>query len=435
MSNGWTNERKNENIKNQLDIIKKEFPFKFTTDYILYLIDITINHANGGNNYMLTLIDNYGYKYYQDYKHIKSAVKYAKELNKFFKRNPFTYYNINNFCKINNIDLYIDGKGLPISGIAREKLEFINSKQEIIKVSWNEIQNSPERYRYNYSDILIERKRVRSISKEDAIKDILTMQSKLNRPIDCYDFRPKQKGHIGIRTIMKYWGEFRFMQEELGLVITGKYAKKLSDYECLEEIKDICNKVYKEENRKTLLIKDFKRIGTYDDYKKYILVCKNTGTTLRKYLKSLGFELQKAGNGLNFCYDDMERVVSAYEYDFTNYLRNVGLKYNQDYFRDVKYKNISSEYTGNMNCDYEIHFQGRIFYVELAGILGNVGHEKCYRENIPINSTSKEKYRLDLIKKQNIFVKENLEYYILLKSEMNENTYKTILNNDYKGVA
>jgi transcription antitermination factor NusG len=88
-----------------------------------------------------------------------------------------------------------------------------------------------------------------------------------------------------------------------------------------------------------------------------------------------------------------------------------------------------------MNCDYEIHFQGRIFYIELAGMLENTKHQECYKNNISINSKSKEKYRLDLIKKKTILEKENLEYYILLKSEMNEDTYKNILNNSYKEVA
>ena len=57
------------------------------------------------------------------------------------------------------------------------------------------------------------------------------------------------------------------------------------------------------------------------------------------------------------------------------------------------------------NCDYEINIKGRIFYVELAGMLGNVAHEECYRNNVPINSKSKEKYRLGLMKKKEIFEK------------------------------
>lgn len=80
------------------------------------------------------------------------------------------------------------------------------------------------------------------------------------------------------------------------------------------------------------------------------------------------------------------------------------------------------------NCDYCIDFNGQLVYIELAGILCNNEHQEAYRSNTPINSKSKEEYRLKLNQKREIFERNNLEYYILLPNEMNEETYKNILN-------
>lgn len=424
--------RLQEHTEESIQKIKNNFPFQYTETQVLYLDEILYKK---NYDYYITIHDNENYRYSTTHHHLQTAKHCCYELNRFFKRNPFTYENINNFCKLNNIDLHIDGSNLPISGYAREILEFKNSNNEIIKTSWNEVKSNPERYKSNYDEILTERKNKRTISKEDAVNIIYDMQSKLDRPINSYDFRKKQDGCIGIRTVIKYWGEVWLMQKELGLAVTGKHASLLSNDECLKEIATICNLVYKNENRKTISYNDIRKYGTYYDARPYTSACKEIDITLKEYIESLGFKLQDSGKGFNHIYSDGERVASMYEYEFSNYLRDNGLIYNKDYFRDVKYKTLTTKYKGNMNCDYEIHFQGRIFYVELAGILGNVGHEKCYRENMPINSKSKEKYRLDLMKKRTIFAQESLEYYILLKSEMNEETYRKILDNRYEEVV
>ena len=88
-----------------------------------------------------------------------------------------------------------------------------------------------------------------------------------------------------------------------------------------------------------------------------------------------------------------------------------------------------------MNCDYCINFNGQLVYIELAGILGNKEHQDAYRNNIPIKSKSKEEYRQKLNQKREMFERNNLEYYILLPDEMNEETYKNILKKYLKEAA
>jgi hypothetical protein len=125
--------------------------------------------------------------------------------------------------------------------------------------------------------------------------------------------------------------------------------------------------------------------------------------TFREYIVSLGYELQKAGNGMNYKFDDGEVTTSLYEYEFSNFLRRNGFKYGMSYFRNI-------------------------YYIELAGILGNKEYQETYKNNIPLKSKSKEEYRQKLNQKREIFERNNLEYYILLPDEMNEENYKNILD-------
>ena len=152
-------------------------------------------------------------------------------------------------------------------------------------------------------------------------------------------------------------------------------------------------------------------------------------------VEKYGCKLQQAGNGLNHTFCDGERIVSKYEYDFSNFLRTYGLNFNVDYFRNIPYKSIDSSYSGKMNCDYLIIFNNKKVYIELAGILGNKGHQEAYRNNTPIKSKSKELYRQKLYQKRDIFERNGFDYYILLPDEMNEETYRNILNKYLKEVA
>ena len=78
------------------------------------------------------------------------------------------------------------------------------------------------------------------------------MQKRKGSPLNIYDFYPKQKNGVGIRTIRKYWDELWLMQKDLGLKITGKHESILSDEEILKEIDYICDFVKTIENRTTI---------------------------------------------------------------------------------------------------------------------------------------------------------------------------------------
>jgi hypothetical protein len=417
-------------VEDQIKVIKNKFPFNYN-GIILNLLneDILVEQkSSGGRNYIMHVIDNEGYKYKIRYSNLNNC-NTCKTLTRYFYNNPYTYDNIDNYCKLNNIDMRLSSHDFPIIGYSREKLDFVDFDGKIHKISWNQIQHYTFQYQTGYEKIKEKRKKDRELSKQDVIDIVMKMQEQKDSPLDIYDFYPKQKDGVGIRIIRKYWGELWLMQKELGMKITGKHGSILSDEDTLKEIELICNKVKDTENRTLITHKDFRKYGTYSDDRRYAEVCKKLkNLTFREYIMSLGYELQKAGSGMNYKFDDGEVTTSLYEYEFSNFLRQNGFAYGVSYFRNIYYKKLDSEYRGNMNCDYQINFNDKSVYIELAGILGNKEHQDAYRNNTPLNSKSKEEYRQKLNQKRKIFERNNLEYYILLPDEMNERTYKSIFS-------
>jgi len=266
-----------------------------------------------------------------------------------------------------------------------------------------------------------------NISKEKAIEIIYLMQSELNRPICAEDFKNPQEGELGIRTVRRIWGETHIMQKELGLQITGKHADRYNINELKKSLNDLCDRILLNENRNIITYDEIRNycnpsdVKTYERYFQDELKC-----SLRDYLKTIGFDLPKEGNGMNFTFNDGEKVRSQFEFYFSSYLRNnLNLQYNINYIRDVKYKTFT-QCSKNSNCDYVINYKGRKIYVEVVGIL-KPEKKTTFRTDV-YNSKSKEKYRHNLVDKENMFINAGLEYYILFTCDLNDEYLSKIFN-------
>lgn len=271
-----------------------------------------------------------------------------------------------------------------------------------------------------------------TLTKEECIAIILDMQSNLDRPLMYDDFRGSGKNHIGITQIIKYWGTVNKMKEELGLTIiqdsmTDKAISSKDEFEqlCVDYVEYLLKN-----NITSIVTKDMDDKNGFPNYfafNKYSE--KYFGVQITEYLETnFGISFGRRGMGKVFHFNDGETTLSSFEYKFSNFLRDNGFKYNKDYFRNVNYKDIDSLYEGYMNCDYKLIIKEQVVYVELAGVLGDKPHQLAYKNNTPINSKSKEEYRQKLNQKREIFERNGLEYYILLPDEMNEDTYRKILN-------
>ena len=268
------------------------------------------------------------------------------------------------------------------------------------------------------------------MSKEQCTEIILGMAKNYDRPLMYDDFRGHEYGQVTITMIKEHWGSLNKMKQDLGLEINieSMMDKQLSKEDFDNMIVDICKFVHNE-NRNFITTRE---IDEHSEWSNADTLQRTTkkyyGCKLQDILSKHNVSLGKQGNGINFDFSDGEHVTSQFEYMFSKYLRDYGLKYNVDYFRDVKYSTFIPEYKNNMNCDYVIHINGKIIYIEIAGIIAEY-KTWFYDDRVIGRSKSKENYRLKLKKKEEMLKSHNLIYFILFPCDLTKDNFKNILEN------
>ena len=268
-------------------------------------------------------------------------------------------------------------------------------------------------------------------SKEKMMHLIYRMQNEIDRPLMYDDFRGVGCYHPPIKFINLYWGTINNMKKELGLEIVQESMldKALSKEEFNNMIADIC--VYVENDNRSFIT-----TSEIDSNENWLNADSLRRTSIKYYncnlqelLNKYNVSLGKKGHGIIFDFEDGEHVTSQFEYMFSKYLREFGLKYKKDYQRDVDYSSFVSEYNGRMNCDYIINIKGKNIYIEIAGIIE--AYKSYFFSGKPIKaSKSKENYRKKLSKKQSMLRENNLNYYILFPCDLTKENVYEILNND-----
>lgn len=190
----------------------------------------------------------------------------------------------------------------------------------------------------------------------------------------------------------------------------------------------MCNEIYNTENRKIISVEDINNCEYTPKYSCCLKHIKKNGTTIRKLLRECGFDYCKSSMGMIYEFEDGERTVSKYEFDFSRFLRENGFTFNKKYFRDVKYKTLDNKYNGNMNCDYCIIINNSRVYIEIAGYLRD--HKKDFIQDIQIKDKLKEQYRIKLMQKEQMLKDNNLEYYILFPSDLQEDFLLSIFKKE-----
>lgn len=270
----------------------------------------------------------------------------------------------------------------------------------------------------------------KNLSKNECEKIILDMSKSYNRPLMYDDFRGHEIGQVTIPMINNYWGSLNKMKKELGLEINieSMIDKSLSKEDFDKTVLEICNFV-KSDGRNFITTneidnnKDWSNAYTLQRIAKKYYNCK-----LQDRLSIYGISLGKQGSGISYTFNDGERVTSQFEYMFSKFLRNNGLQYNIDYFRDVKYSFFIKDYNHNMNCDYVIKYNNQTVYIEIAGIIDSY-KEWYYSDRVITKSKSKEIYRQKLNKKEFMLKENNLKYFILFPCDLTLDNFENILNN------
>lgn len=268
------------------------------------------------------------------------------------------------------------------------------------------------------------------MSKEECRSIILKMAESLDRPLMYDDFRGHEYGKVTIQMIRDNWGSLNKMKRDLGLEINieSMMDRQLSKDEFDDMIFDICEFV-KNDGRNFITTreidfhKEWANVGTLRRMSKKYYNC-----AFQEIIQNNNITLGKQGYGINFDFPDGEHASSQFEYMFSKFLKEYGLKYNVDYFRDVKYSEFINDYNNNMNCDYVIINKGRTIYIEIAGIIDSY-KEWYYRDKIITSSKSKEIYRKKLLEKEKMLKSNNLMYFILFPCDLTKENFKNVIEN------
>lgn len=234
---------------------------------------------------------------------------------------------------------------------------------------------------------------------------------------------------MGFSTIVidRLFGSFGAMREECGLRDVEPRYSMTSQYYVNHLAEVVLN--YKKETGNPYISWSDIESGLYHpvkhEHKTYSNNFKKVGIDVFAYVKSLGCLMNQNGYSDSYIFDDGELVRSSYEYNFTKYLRDNGLVYNKDYFRDVRYKTFSDEH-GKIDCDYVIEVSQHPVYIEIAGVLNSSYDGKW--ETVDLQSNRHTGYRNTLLKKKCVLDSIGAEYYFLFKDDMRNSSYKNLID-------
>ena len=371
----------------------------------------------------------------------------------------FTYSKFSTLCKINNttpqdeyakIDCFKSEPNPKYYDRYLEKLLYIINnvdssigsnlsklskgdyckKYELPNYRWF-IENCPNKSVYNEATFKeFAGIKPRFLTKEQCIENILKMSKEFDRPLKYDDFRNKYYNKVTVDMVKRYWGSLNKMKEELGLEIIQPQMIKVTQ-EIFNNNINLIKEYLNKENRNFITFIEWNSLKIDNLYSYQSLnrfVKENYNMSLKEYLLIQGIKTGEAGEGLSHKFEDGEITTSQFEYMFSSYLRKFGLKYNIDYFRDIRYSDFCKDYNGLMNCDYVINYNDKTIYVEIAGIIEE--YKKHYYSDKPIiSSKSKEKYRQKLKEKEQLLISNNHIYFILFPCDLTEENMEQIIKN------
>lgn len=361
----------------------------------------------------------------KDFKYVNNLPSYSSfmcmlEKNDITKKDFYSIYNIKdgdnkkfsleNYNKeIEELKLYIKSNGIPkVSDLS--SLGFHDSRWFVRHTKNKKVKDYNTFLEFELGEI----PRF-NMSKEAATKIILESIKIIGHNPTNKELSP----YICESVIKRIWGSINNMKLDLGLDILGEnmIGKHIEFSELKLILLQVCNVIINSDiNKTTITTTDISNncpvnFGTIDR------IFKNNNTSVREFLETNGFKYQKAGNGYVYKFEDGEIVKSSYELKFSNKLRELGYKYNNTYFRDIRYKTFINDYFGLLDCDYEIHIDNKIIYIEVAGMLRDY-KDRWKNPELITNSKSKKKYAEKLNIKEKMLKDNSLEYHILFPSDL-----------------
>lgn len=307
--------------------------------------------------------------------------------------------------------------------------ELINNPYGLPSATWF-VKNCPNKEVKTYDDFVIwlgceSHKQKRD--KEEIAKKLIELEKELNRPITRNDITLQKTGFSMI-VINRIWGTLENCKKELNLLKTLPNQPKPFIY-YKNELDNILTYIKSNTERDFISWKDIensKANTNHIEHKTFTKAFKRENIDIFVYIKSKGFMMNPSNFSFHYTFDDGERVVSAMEYDFSDFLKKQGYLYKLDYQRDIMYKNYFIEEKTRMNCDYVLNVNGKNIFIEIAGIIHNANNNW---EFLTYSSKQEQGYQEKMKKKKKLLEDNQADYLFLFPEDFIDNKYIDIFNN------
>lgn len=258
-------------------------------------------------------------------------------------------------------------------------------------------------------------------TKEEVSDRLIDLEKKLNRPLSKQDISLENVGFSNI-VIHRLYGSFGNAKKEIGLLKSNNYNGQPFEY-YKQNITDIVRTYIKTTGNEYITWRDIEsgEYGSKISHHAYLNAFKKVNEDFHLYVRSLGCMFNKNGFSHSYTFEDGEITYSNLEYKVSSFLRENGFVYNVDYFRSVPYKQFSND-SSKMNCDY--YFPKNGLYVEVAGIISSNNGKWKDKE---YSTEQENEYKNTLIKKEDIFIKNKLNYLFLFPEDIQTDFYKKLI--------
>lgn len=275
------------------------------------------------------------------------------------------------------------------------------------------VTHSLDRNIKDYSDFVVSLglKPNYNIPKETTSRLIYKKANELNRTPMYEDFCGIDVNmDIGINVIKRIWGTFNDMLIDLGFEINQEnmMIKSKSIEEMKDDIRRLCRYIEETENRNVIAMSDIDSCEWCLDSQTYNKHFKEKlNLSLVEYINQLGYDTNKCGMGMVYVFKDGEKTTSIFEFDVSTYLRENNISYE----RNIRYDKFTN-HEGNKDCDYVINHNGKVWYVEIAGMLDYRKVSKTYDDPI------RKRYKEGLNIKINLLKSNNLNFNIIYPEDL-----------------
>lgn len=271
---------------------------------------------------------------------------------------------------------------------------------------------------------------VKKIYTKDEVSDLLRKaQDQLGHRLTTDDLGNNGTCHVSEMVIKRLFGSLNNAIEELGLIKDRPPQGPAFEYYA-DKLKQTLYAIKAKTGRTTVSWRDIENDlyapegETHTGHKAYQAAFRREGVDLFQFMYGLGFKMNTSRFSYCDTFPDGERVRSAMEYDVSKYLRTIGLKYNQEYFRDVKYRTFLNDVYGRIDCDYVVDIDGTKRYIEVAGIIYTVDDSADDWRTHQFSSERENEYRDKMVRKERLLIEAGVPFLFLFRPDMENDRYK-----------